>query len=61
MPESISRRIGAAPLSTADKRELLALLSSLLGDMQAMATQLNVLIGEATGTDAEPVTLNTTE
>lgn len=61
MPESIIQRINAAPLSTADKRELLGLFSSILGDMQALVTQLNILIDEAETTTATPVTLNTTE
>lgn len=61
MSESVSRRINAAPLSTADKRELLALFQSIQGDMQALATQLNTVIGEATGSTAQPVTLNTTK
>jgi len=59
MPESISRRISASPLSNADKRELQAVLQSLLGDMQAIAAQLNTLIDEAEDTDAVPITLNT--
>lgn len=61
MPESIRKRLNAAPLSTADKRELAALLLSMQADMQALAAQLNTLIGEVDGATATPVTLNTTE
>ena len=50
MTTSIAQRINAAPLSTADKRELLAVFSSIQADLQAMATD----------TTATAITLNTT-
>lgn len=43
MTTSIAKRINAAPLSTADKRELLAVFSSIQADLRAMATQFNQL------------------
>ena len=43
MTTSIAQRINAAQLSTADKRELLAVFSSIQADLQAMATQFNQL------------------
>ena len=67
MTTSIAQRINAAPLSTADKRELLAVFSSIQADLQAMATQFNQLRTDynanttiATDTTATAVTLNTT-
>ncbi len=65
MTTSIAQRINAAPLSTADKRELLAVFSSLQADLQAMATQFNQLRTDynakiATNTTATAITLNTT-
>ena len=67
MKTSIAQRINAAPLSTADKRELLAVFSSIQADLQAMATQFNQLRTDynanatiATDTTATAVTLNTT-
>ena len=67
MTTSIAQRINAAPLSTADKRELLAVFSSIQADLQAMATQFNRLRADynanatiATDTTATAVTLNTT-
>lgn len=65
MTTSIAQRINAAPLSTADKRELLAVFSSIQADLQAMATQFNQLrtdYNAAVGADttATAVTLNTT-
>ena len=65
MTTSIAKRINAAPLSTADKRELLAVFSSIQADLQAMATQFNQLrtdYNAAIGADttATAVTLNTT-
>ena len=67
MTTSIAQRINAAPLSTADKRELLAVFSSLQADLQAMATQFNRLRTDynanatiATDTTATAITLNTT-
>ena len=66
MTTSIAQRINAAPLSTADKRELLAVFSSIQADMQAMATQFNQLRTDynaakiATDTTATAITLNTT-
>ena len=67
MTTSIAQRINAAPLSTADKRELLAAFSSIQADLQAMATQFNQLRTDynanatiATDTTATAVTLNTT-
>ena len=65
MTTSIAQRINAAQLSTADKRELLAVFSSIQADLQAMATQFNQLrtdYNAAIGADttATAVTLNTT-
>ena len=67
MTTSIAQRINAAPLSSADKRELLAVFSSIQADLQAMATQFNQLRTDynanatiATDTTATAVTLNTT-
>ena len=67
MTTSIAQRINAAKLSTADKRELLAVFSSIQADLQAMATQFNQLrtnynanVIIATDTTATAVTLNTT-
>ena len=65
MTTSIAQRINAAPLSTADKRELLAVFSSIQADQQAMAKQFNQLrtdYNAAIGADttATAVTLNTT-
>ena len=65
MTTSIAQRINAAPLSTADKRELLAVFSSIQADLQAMATQFNQLrtdYNAAIGADttATAITLNTT-
>ena len=65
MTTSIAKRINAAPLSTADKRELLAVFSSIQADLQAMATQFNQLrtdYNAAIGADttATAITLNTT-
>ena len=67
MTTSIAQRINAAPLSTADKRELLAVFSSIQADLQAMATQFNQLRTDynanaaiATDTTATAITLNTT-
>lgn len=67
MTTSIAQRINAAPLSAADKRELLAVFSSIQADLQAMATQFNQLRTDynanatiATDTTATAITLNTT-
>lgn len=67
MTTSIAQRINAAPLSTADKRELLAVFSSIQADLQAMATQFNQLRTDynangvlVTDTTATAITLNTT-
>ena len=67
MTTSIAQRINAAPLSPADKRELLAVFSSIQADLKAMATQFNQLRTDynanatiATDTTATAVTLNTT-
>ena len=65
MTTSIAQRINAAQLSTADKRELLAVFSSIQADLQAMATQFNQLrtdYNAAIGKDttATAITLNTT-
>lgn len=67
MTTSISQRIGAAPLSSAEARELLAILQSMLADMQTIATQFNQLRTDynanatiATDTTATAITLNTT-
>ena len=67
MPTSIAHRINAAPLSSADKRELLAVFQSIQADMQAIATQFNQLRTDynanatiATDTTATAITLTTT-
>lgn len=65
MPTSISRRISAAPLSSAEARELLAILQSMQADTLAIATQFNQLrtdYNAAIGADttATAITLNTT-
>ena len=67
MTTSIAQRINAAPRRTADKRELLAVFSSIQADLQAMATQFNQLRTDynanatiATDTTATAITLNTT-
>lgn len=67
MTTSIAQRINAAPLSPADKRELLAVFSSIQADLQAMATQFNQLRTDynanatiATDTTATAITLNAT-
>lgn len=67
MTTSIAQRINAAPLSPADKRELLAVFSSIQADLKAMATQFNQLRTDynanatiATDTTATAITLNTT-
>ena len=64
---SISQRIGAAPLSSAEARELLAILQSMQADLAAIATQFNQLRTDynanatiATDTTATAITLNTT-
>ena len=61
MPTSIAQRINAAPLSSADKRELLAVFQSIQADMQAIATQFNQLRTDYNAdTTATAITLNTT-
>lgn len=67
MPTSIAQRIGAAPLSSAEARELLAILQSMQADIQAIATQFNQLRTDynanatiATDTTATAITLTTT-
>ena len=67
MTTSISQRIGAAPLSSAEARELLAILQSMQADMQTIATQFNQLRTDynanatiATDTTATAITLTTT-
>ena len=67
MTTSITQRINAAPLSSADKRELLAVFQSIQADMQAIATQFNQLRTDynanatiATDTTATAITLTTT-
>ena len=67
MTTSISQRINAAPMSSAEARELLAILQSMLADMQTIATQFNQLRTDynanatiATDTTATAITLNTT-
>ena len=67
MTTSIAQRINAAPLSSADKRELLDVFQSMQADLQAMATQFNQLRTDynanatiATDTTATAITLNTT-
>ena len=67
MTTSISQRINAAPLSSAEARELLAILQSMLADMQTIATQFNQLRTDynanatiATDTTAAAITLTTT-
>lgn len=67
MPTSISQRIGAAPLSSAEARELLAILQSMQADLAAIAAQFNQLRTDynanatiATDTTATAITLKTT-
>ena len=67
MTTSITQRINAAPMSSAEARELLAILQSMQTDMQAIATQFNQLRTDynanatiATDTTATAITLNTT-
>ena len=67
MTTSIAQRIGAAPLSSAEARELLAILQSMQADLTAIATQFNQLRTDynanatiATDTTATAITLNTT-
>ena len=65
MTTSIAKRINTAPLSTADKRELLAVFSSIQADLQAIAAQFNQLRTDYNGaigadTTATAITLNTT-
>ena len=65
MTTSIAQRINAAPLSSADKRELLAVFSSIQAGLKAMATQFNQLRTDYNGaigadTTATAITLNTT-
>lgn len=67
MPTSIAQRINAAQLSSADKRELLAVFQTIQADMQAIATQFNQLRTDynanatiATDTTATAITLTTT-
>jgi len=67
MTTSISQRINAAPMSSAEARELLAILKSMLADMQTIATQFNQLRTDynanatiATDTTATAITLTTT-
>lgn len=61
MTTSIAKRINAAQLSTADKRELLAVFQSIQADMQAIATQFNQLRTDYNAdTTATAITLNTT-
>ena len=67
MTTSISQRINAAPLSSAEARELLAILQSIQADLAAIATQFNQLRTDynanatiATDTTATAITLNTT-
>ena len=65
MTTSIAQRINAAPLSNADKRELLAVFSSIQADLKAMATQFNQLRTDynasiGADTTATAITLNTT-
>ena len=65
MPTSISQHINAAPLSSAEARELLAILQSMQADTLAIATQFNQLRTDYNGaigadTTATAITLNTT-
>ena len=67
MTTSITQRLNAAPLSTADTRELLSVFSSMQADMAAMAKQFNQLLTDynanatiAVDSTATAVTLNTT-
>lgn len=64
-PTSISQRIGAAPLSSAEAHELLAILTSMQADLTAIATQFNQLRTDynamiVADTTATAITLNTT-
>lgn len=67
MPESIAKRLNAAPLSPAESRELLALMNSIRSDLAQIAAQFNQLRSDynanatiATDTTAAAITLNTT-
>jgi hypothetical protein len=67
MPESITQRLNAAPFSSAEARELAALIGSVRTDLNALRVSLNQLITDynanatiATDTTAAAVTLNTT-
>ena len=67
MTTSITQRINAAPLSSADKRELLAVFQSMQADLAAIAAQFNQLVTDynanatiATDTTATAITLTTT-
>ena len=64
-PTSIAQRIGAAPLSSAEARELLAILQSMQADTLAIATQFNQLRTDynasiGADTTAAAITPNTT-
>lgn len=66
MAESITKRLNAAPISTAQARELQALMNSVLTDLTAIRASVNQLITDynanatiATDTTAAQVTLNT--
>lgn len=64
-PTSIAQRISAAPLSTADKRELLAVSSSRQTcrpwrEFSQLRTDYNANATIATDTTATAITLNTT-
>ena len=65
MTTSIAKRINAAPLSSAEARELLAILQSIQADLAAIAAQFNQLRTDYNGaigadTTATAITLTTT-
>ena len=65
MTTSIAKRINATPLSSAEARELLAILQSMQADTLAIATQFNQLRTDynaaiGANTTATAVTLKTT-
>lgn len=67
MAESISQRMSAMSIDKMSERELRAVISSILTDLQSIATQFNQLRTDynanatiATDTTATAITLNTT-
>lgn len=67
MPESVAQRMSAMGIDKMSERELRAVISSILTDLQSIATQFNQLRTDynanatiATDTTATAITLNTT-